>query len=344
MHMADALISPVVGGTMWAVAAGTIALCSERLKRDLDDRKIPLMGVIGAFIFTAQMINFAIPGTGSSGHIGGGMILAVLLGPAAGFMTMASVLTVQALFFADGGLLALGSNIVNLGALTCFIAYPLVFRPLVGHEPGRVRLFLACLFSAVIGLQLGSFGVVLETAVSGVSDLPFGSFLLLMQPIHLGIGLMEGIVTASVVGFVWKARPEILAFSSSSSSASHFCRKQVLVPMLVMTLLCGGLLSGFASTQPDGLEWSLEKAAADSKISGFGLTSSSSVFSELQKKTAILPGYRYPDKETSDVQQARSGGTSLSGLLGGGLTLLLIALVVGLTRLGQRRSVPIARS
>ena len=123
MHMADALISPAVGGTMWAVAAGAIALCSARLKRNLDDRKIPLMGVLGAFIFAAQMINFTIPGTGSSGHLGGGLILAVLLGPAAGFVTMASVLTLLPLFFADGGLLPLGRTFINLGAVTCFIAY-----------------------------------------------------------------------------------------------------------------------------------------------------------------------------------------------------------------------------
>jgi cobalt/nickel transport system permease protein len=98
MHMADALISPAVGGTMWAATAGLITYSSKRVKEDLDDRKVPLMGVLGAFIFTAQMINFAIPGTGSSGHLGGGMILSILLGPCAAFLTIASVLFVQALF------------------------------------------------------------------------------------------------------------------------------------------------------------------------------------------------------------------------------------------------------
>ncbi|MHB8941892.1 MAG: energy-coupling factor ABC transporter permease, partial [Desulfobacteria bacterium] len=104
MHMADALLSPAVGGTFWAGTIGAIAYASKKLKAHLDDRKIPLMGVLGAFIFASQMINFTIPGTGSSGHLGGGMILAVLLGPYAAFLVMASVLTVQALFFADGGL------------------------------------------------------------------------------------------------------------------------------------------------------------------------------------------------------------------------------------------------
>ena len=108
MHMADALVSPAVGGAFWAAAAGTIAYCSARVRKDLDDRKVPLMGVLGAFVFAAQMINFTIPATGSSGHLGGGLLLAIVLGPSAAYLTIASVLMIQALFFADGGLLALG--------------------------------------------------------------------------------------------------------------------------------------------------------------------------------------------------------------------------------------------
>jgi cobalt/nickel transport system permease protein len=115
MHMADALLSPAVGATFWAGTAGALGYCAKRLKEEIDEKMIPLMGVLGAFIFAAQMINFTIPGTGASGHLAGGMILAVLVGPYAGFVVMASVLTVQAFFFADGGLLALGCNIWNLG-------------------------------------------------------------------------------------------------------------------------------------------------------------------------------------------------------------------------------------
>jgi len=104
MHMADALISPAVGGAAWAATAGLTVYSARKLKQEMDDRKLPLMGVLGAFVFAAQMINFTIPATGSSGHLGGGMMLAILLGPYAAFLTMASILTVQALFFADGGL------------------------------------------------------------------------------------------------------------------------------------------------------------------------------------------------------------------------------------------------
>src|SRR4030042_3688054 len=101
MHMSDALLSPAVGAPFWAATLGTIAYCSKKIKENSDEKMIPLMGVTGAFIFAAQMINFTIPGTGSSGHLGGGRILSILFGPHAAFIVMASVLTVQALFFAD---------------------------------------------------------------------------------------------------------------------------------------------------------------------------------------------------------------------------------------------------
>src|SRR5512139_4267208 len=132
MHMADALLSPAVGGTLWVASAGALAHCSAVVRKELDDRKVPLMGVLGAFLFAAQMINFSIPGTGSSGHLGGGLLLAILLGPHAAFLTIASVLVVQAVFFADGGLLALGCNVFNLGFFPAFVAYPFLFRIVAG--------------------------------------------------------------------------------------------------------------------------------------------------------------------------------------------------------------------
>ena len=123
---------------MWAATASLTVYSAKKLKNNLDEHKVPLMGVLGAFIFAAQMINFTIPATGSSGHLGGGMILAILLGPTAAFLVMASVLTVQALFFADGGLLALGCNIFNLGFFPCFIAFPFIYKRIVGEraDPG----------------------------------------------------------------------------------------------------------------------------------------------------------------------------------------------------------------
>ena len=214
--MADALLSPAVGGSFWAATAGALAWCSGKVKADLDDRRVPLMGVLGAFIFAVQMINFTIPGTGSSGHLGGGLLLAILLGPSAALLTIASVLLVQALFFADGGLLALGCNIFNLGFLPCFLAYPLIYRRIVGPAPSLRRIAAGSTAAAVFALQAGALGVVAETVLSGRSELPFGPFALLMLSIHLVIGLVEGVVTAGILGFLWKTRPEIVAPAAGS--------------------------------------------------------------------------------------------------------------------------------
>lgn len=210
MHMADGFISPAVGCTMWAASAAITALCARKVRQEKEVRLVPLMGVLGAFIFACQMLNFTIPGTGSSGHLGGGLILAVLLGPYAGFLVMAAILAVQALFFADGGLLALGCNIFNMGFFSCLVAYPFIYRPLAGKNPGTGRITLASITAAVIGLQLGAFSVVLETTASGISALPFAQFVELMLPIHLAIGVVEGLATAAIVIFISRAQPSLL--------------------------------------------------------------------------------------------------------------------------------------
>jgi len=158
MHMADALLSPTVGGIMWTATAATTLYCARKVQSELENRKIPLMGVLGAFVFAAQMINFAIPGTGSSGHLGGALFLAILLGPQAAFLTLASVLTVQALFFADGGLLALGSNIFNMGFIPCYIGYPFIYKIIAGHKPAYKKIVTGSIVAAIISLQLGSLG------------------------------------------------------------------------------------------------------------------------------------------------------------------------------------------
>ncbi len=333
MHMADALISPVVGGTLWAVSAGVIGYSSKKIQTEPDDRRIPLMGVLGAFVFAAQMINFTIPATGASGHLGGGMILAILLGPHAAFLTMASVLMVQALFFADGGLLSLGCNIFNLGFFPCYIAYPLIYKNIAGLVPTRRRVMAASLIAAVVGLQIGSLGVVQQVFLSGVSELPMAAFLLVMQPIHLAIGIGEGVATAAVVVFVWRARPEILTSAAGSTPIGGVSIRKVLIGLLAAAIVAGGALSWFASTRPDGLEWSLFKVAGTQELK----PPQENVYTRLakiQEKTAILPDYAFKS-ETGEAPAGKprawaltDGGASVSGLLGGGLT-LMTALLAG---------------
>lgn len=159
------------------------------------------MAVMSALVFAGQMINYTIPGTGSSGHLCGGMLLSAMLGPWAGFLSMIVILAIQALFFADGGLLALGANVWNMAFYGCFVGYFLIYRPLMRGNlsagKARLRLTLASVLGCVATLQLGAFSVVLETTLSGITALPLGAFAVLMQPIHLAIGLVEGLITAA---------------------------------------------------------------------------------------------------------------------------------------------------
>jgi cobalt/nickel transport system permease protein len=322
-----------------------IGVASKKLRENLDEKTVPLMGVLGAFVFTAQMINFTIPGTGSSGHLGGGLMLAIVLGPYAAFLVMASVLTVQALFFADGGLLALGCNVWNLGIYPCFVAYPLIYKPLTKNS-GSGRVLFAALLSAVAGLQIGAFSVVVETFLSGRSELPFGTFLMLMQPIHLGIGIVEGVVTAGVITYIRKARPELLDNMTDSQPASAGpAAKRILLTFFLLALITGGALSWFASGHPDGLEWSIEKLYGTTELPDreHGI---SPVLKEVQGKTAFLSDYDF--KKPKSDSQIKGGaetswpeadmGTSLSGILGALLVLGVIMLAgIGIRTVRNRR-------
>lgn len=337
MHMADALISPAVGGMLWAMSGGMIAFCAHKVKQAMQDRLVPLMGVMGAFVFAAQMINFSIPGTGSSGHLVGGLMLAILLGPYAAFLVIASVLTIQAFFFADGGLLALGCNIFNMGFLSVFVAYPL-YKAIAKGRHGTTRAWTAALVASLAGLQLGALCVVLETTASGISELPFGAFVLMMLPIHLAIGVVEGLATATVVAFVVRARPELVSTAPEVRTAVRM--RPVLIGLAVATAIIGGMVSWFASTHPDGLEWSIAKVAGQEEVSGeeVGIRKD---LADLQGKTAILPdyGFKATDAEQTGKEPwpAISTGTSVSGIVGGALTLGLVLLTGFALRPGKTR-------
>lgn len=339
MHMADALISPAMGGTLWAVSGGLLAFCARKVRQTCRENLVPMMGVLGAFIFAAQMINFSIPGTGSSGHLGGGLILAALLGPYAAFLVIASVLTVQAFFFADGGLLALGCNIFNMGFFPAFVAYPLIYRAITRGQYAGPRAWGAAIVASVVGLQLGALGVVVETWASGISELPFNSFLLMMLPIHLAIGIVEGMATAVVVAFVAQARPDALPTSRVEKVSGGM--RPVLVGFAVAAFVLGGIASWFASSHPDGLEWSTFRVSGREELDA-PAGRIQQTLANAQEKTAFLPDYAFktveaeqaaseePAEPEAEPWPAVSAGTSVSGIIGGLLTLALVG-IVGLT-------------
>ena len=319
MHMADALVSPAVGMAMNTISVAAIGLSVATVKKDeLGENKVPIMGVAGALVFAGQMINFTIPATGSSGHIGGGILLAGLLGGVPAFLSIAAVLIIQCLFFADGGILALGCNIFNLGAIPCLFVYPLIFKPLIKSGSDYRRLSIASILAVIIGLQLGAFAVVLQTLFSGITVLPFGTFAALMLPIHLVIGIVEGIVTAAVLCFVYKMRPEIIDDSvSPGERLGGVSTKKLIIALVALTVVVGGALSLFVSTNPDGLEWAISKTME--KVVGVETApeAGGGIFdgaAGLRESVAFLPDYAFP----SDPENP--AGTSVSGLIGAAIT------------------------
>lgn len=329
MHMSDALVSPTAAAVAGAASLALLATAVRKLRPERSglhadplrhERIVPLMGVMGAFVFAAQMINFAIPGTGSSGHIAGGILLSAVLGPWAALLTLSSVLILQCLLFADGGFLALGCNILNMAVLSCLVAYPLVFRPLIrpGATPGRI--LAASVLASVAALGLGALAVTLETEASGITALPFGRFLLFMLPIHLIIGIGEGAATGALLNVVRRYRPELLyAEEKRPLERRRFVRSLAVIALAA--LIVGGTFSWIASSLPDGLEWSVEQTT-DGKTIAPAPDEAHRTAAAIQQTTAALPDY----------------GTSAAGLVGCGAILLAAWGGTQLLRTGRRRA------
>lgn len=318
MHMADALVAPAVAGTMYVLSAAAAGYSVKKVRLESDPKKIPVMGIMGAFVFATQMINFTIPGTGSSGHLCGGMLLSALLGPYAGFLTMIGVLLIQCLLFADGGILALGCNIWNMAFYGCFIGSLLIWKPMMRKGMTRAKIIAASILGCMITLQFGAFSVTVQTLASGITELPFGTFVATMQPIHLAIGLVEGLITAAVLVFVYEARPELLYCSTESEKKEgKFSFKNTLVVLAVLTVVIGGGLSLVASSNPDGLEWSIEKITGSTEVESEGGIYETA--GSVQETTALLPDYAFKDSESSF-------GTTFSGIVG---SVIVVGVCVG---------------
>ncbi|MDE6334748.1 MAG: energy-coupling factor ABC transporter permease [Muribaculaceae bacterium] len=269
MHMADALVSPPVAAVAGVAAASLLVVATGKVAKSNRTDIIPLMGVMGAFVFAAQMINFSIPGTGSSGHIIGGVLLAAMLGPWAAYLTLCSVLIVQCLVFADGGLMALGCNMINMAAVSTLIGYPLVYRPLVKYPASTWRIMLGAVSACVLALEAGALLVSAETVASGITALPLGKFLIFMLPIHLAIGVCEGVATGLVVTFVQRYNAPLLTGSTETAGTirkSGGRRKHVLWAFGIAALVLAVAFTWIASSNPDGLEWSIEKVAGVAEL------------------------------------------------------------------------------
>jgi cobalt/nickel transport system permease protein len=245
MHIPDGFLTNRIALSLDAISGAGILYAARRLRVEAAGRLIPIMGVLSAFVFAAQMLNFPILG-GTSGHLIGGALLAILLGPMAGFMTLATVIIAQALFLQDGGLVALGANLFNIGAVTTWSGY-CAYRLLNGSGANRKRLMVAAFAAGWLSLMLSAVSCALQLALSGVIPLAVG--LPAMCGYHALIGLIEGALTAGVLSFVTRVRPDLVRPADALRGFADWAGAVVFVAIpYVILILAGG------SNLPDPLE------------------------------------------------------------------------------------------
>jgi len=299
--MEDSLLSPQVALAFLGISALAVGVSSRKLAREEgEESRLPLTGVLAAFVFAAQMVNFKIPGTGSSGHFVGSLLLAVLLGPARAMICMAAVLLLQALVFGDGGVLALGCNFFNMGLVGALGGW-WIFRLLAGSAPKPSRRAWCAAVAAWFSVVAGSVMVVVETTLSGRVDLSFSRFLQLMVGIHCLIGVGEALITFGVVAYLAKARPALLEEKKGIGKLE--------IGFGILTLLVGGLFSLYASPLKDGLEHVLSRMGWTEGRAERYRTWLHQLAAKIQESLSFLPDYKW---------------TSLSGILGALLTFLAV--------------------
>ncbi len=313
MHIPDGVLDPATCVATGVASAAVVGYSLRRVRIDLPERTIPLMGVTAACIFAAQMLNFPVPG-GTSGHILGGVLAGVMLGPWAGILTMSVVLVVQCLLFQDGGLTALGANVLNMavvGAGVGYAIYDLVRRAVGGLRGVVVGAMLAAWFSVMISATLCS----IELAVGGQFQL--STTLSAMLLAHAPVGIGEALATGLALGYVLKVRPDLI-YGSPTDARLPARAGQMLVVGLLLALLMAAIVSPFASSLPDGLEGSLEQLGFAAGAAG-----------------PVLPA-PLPDYEVSGWEGFAAAG-SAAGVIG---TLVVFVLALTLARYWPRHHDP----
>jgi cobalt/nickel transport system permease protein len=209
MHIPDGFINGATSAGFGVAAAGGLGAAVRQTGKYLSERQVPLAGLVAAFVFAAQMVNFPVI-SGMSGHLLGGVLAAVLVGPWAGFVVLSVVLIVQGVFFADGGLSALGLNIINMGLLGAVGGYWL-YRALLRVLPKNHRgVVLSAGIAAGIAVPVAAMGFVVQYAIGGASDVSVGAVFTAILGTHILIGIGEGVITALVVGAVVRSRPDLV--------------------------------------------------------------------------------------------------------------------------------------
>ncbi|RPJ20419.1 MAG: cobalamin biosynthesis protein CbiM [Chloroflexi bacterium] len=301
LHIPDGFLSFTVSIVCWVITVITLSVAISRSNKSLGERQVPLMGVMAAFIFAAQMINFPVAG-GTSGHLLGGALAAITLGPWAGMLVMTAVIAVQALLFQDGGLLVMGANILNMGLITIAIGYGLYRAVFTGSR--TLKLTVAGI-AAWLSVMAGALFTSLQLWMSGTSQLQI--VIPAMLGVHALIGLGEALITVAALTLILQTRPDLLGENSASAKGS---RGWVVAGVFVSLAVV--LLSPFASANPDGLE----RVAGDL---GFLNKGSSAPFQ-------IIPDYTLPSL----------GNTPLSTIFAGIIGLVVVGVVIVLLGQGMK--------
>ncbi|KAB1143987.1 cobalt ABC transporter permease [Streptomyces luteolifulvus] len=323
MHVPDGFINAPASAATGVVAAAAIAVSLRGARRELDERTAPLAGLVAAFIFAVQMLNFPVA-AGTSGHLLGGALAAILVGPFTGVLCVSVVLLMQGILFADGGLTALGVNITDMAIVTTVVAYA-VFRGLVMVLPrGRRSVTVASFVAALLSVPAAAVAFTLLYAVGGTADVSLGKVATAMIGVHVLIGIGEAAITALTVGAVIAVRPDLVHGARGLRQRLKLRVNGELVDVpdaepvpvaarshrtmwavgLVTSLVLAGFVSFYASTSPDGLE----KVAADHGI---------------DKKTEqhASSGSPLADYGVKDVDDSRLSG-GLAGVIGVGVTVV----------------------
>uniref|UniRef100_A0AAU3GZV2 Energy-coupling factor ABC transporter permease n=1 Tax=Streptomyces sp. NBC_01401 TaxID=2903854 RepID=A0AAU3GZV2_9ACTN len=327
MHVPDGFINAPVSAVAGVVAAGAVAVGLRGARRELDERTAPLAGLVAAFIFAVQMLNFPVA-AGTSGHLLGGALAAILVGPYTGLLCIAVVLLMQGILFADGGLTALGVNITVMGVVTTVVAYA-VFRGLTGVLPRTRRsTTVAAFVAALVSVPAAAVVFTLIYAIGGTTDVPIGKVFTAMVGVHVLIGIGEAVITALTVGAVIAVRPDLVhgarglatplklrvdgelvdapaapAASDAPAPAAARSTRKVWATGLVAALLLAGFVSFYASASPDGLEKVAADRGIDEKVQEHGAADSP-----------------LADYGVKDIGNARVSG-GLAGVIGVGVTI-----------------------
>ena len=250
MHVPDGFINAQVSVATGVISLGTLWAYIRNAKNLVADKLIALTGMMSALIFVLQMINFPIA-AGTSGHLLGGALAVIVLGPSLGIICISIVVVIQSLLFADGGLSALGVNVLNMAIITSLTGWLTItfWKKLFGDS--QFTLISGSVIAGLLSVVFSSIAFVMEYAIGGTVSVPLGSVLIAMISTHLFIGLGEGVITALIISLLLRVRSDLVYVNTKKDNSNNLSTSYGIFIVLILSLT---LITPYASSSPDGLE------------------------------------------------------------------------------------------